>query len=202
MFSKSVTRIRTTLIAMAAVMLPASLIAVPAASAQTCQQSIVVNQGKILKDAKGAQDIRAKLKTMAESTGQQLQPEGQSLESERNTIAALVQGKTEDQIKADAGLMTRINSFETRLNSYGERTNKNLRDLQYTEMMAWRDFATALEGVLQTVAQERGATCVQDAGSMLYFPPSADATDRVIQLIDQRTPSVNVVRRAAPTPAQ
>jgi|GEM_PF-2786338 len=202
MFAKSATQIRTTLIAMAAFMLPASVVAVPAAAAQTCQQSIVVNQGKILQDAKGANDIRAKLKTMAESTGQQLQPEGQSLETERDSIAALVQGKTEDQIKADESLMSRINSFETRLNSYGERTNKNLRDLQYTEMMAWRDFATALEGVLQTVAQERGATCVQDAASMLYFPPSADATDRTIQLLDERSPSVNVVRRAAPTPAQ
>jgi len=202
MFMKSFKRIRSTFVAAAAVLLPVSLVAVPAAGAQTCQQSIVVNQAKIIQDARGAKDIRAKLKTMAESTGQRLKPEGESLENERNTIASLVQGKTEAQIQADASLMSRINSFETRLNSYGERTNKNLRDLKYTEMMAWRDFATTLEGVLQTVAQERGATCVQDANSMLYFPAAADATDRVIQVLDQRKPSVNVVRRAAPTPAQ
>lgn len=200
MFTLKLKSLRSAFAALFVVFTPVAIVA-PVASAQA-NSVVVYDQAEVLERSMAAQDIRNKLKTMGESTGQQLKPEGDSLETERTTIAQLVQGKTEAQIQADANLMSRINSFETRLNSYGQRAQRNLAELQKTEVVAWQEFGRELETVLQMVASERSASVVLEASAVGYVSPSADVTDRVITILNQRKPSVNVVRQTVTTTQQ
>ena len=198
MFGKFIsTRFKPILVAMTLAIVPAYVVSAPVASAQGVSV-VVFDQERVMRESRAGQDIVTKLKAMGQTTESQLKPENDSLEGRRSSLETRTQGMTEQAIVADPALRGEVEAYARDAGNYAQKVRKIGQELSLTERAAWSEFFKALEPVLQEVANERGAQLMLERSSAVIVSPNLDVTALVIQKLDARTPSINVVRQTIP----
>jgi Skp family chaperone for outer membrane proteins len=187
-----------------AVALGAAVCIAPVASAQPSQSTtvIVINVDRLVATSDIGRDLSTKLNQIATEIQGELQPEASALEAEQQAIGTLAQGQTQEQLRANASINARVQALNTRAQAFRERQVTASRDMEYTRQLTLNDFNQQITPIVREVMEARGAGVILDAGSIQFVAPAFDATDDVVQRLNQRLRTINVTRRQAPPPQQ
>jgi len=189
------------LFALALVFSSAAAIA-PAAAAQGATV-IAIDEAKILRDSKAGKDLQTKLNNIETQMNNELNPTRTSLQTEGNTLDGKLQGKTREQVAADATLVNEIKAYQTKANTFAATSNKYSKEFALTERAALTEFNKILEPVMLEVINEKNAQVVVSKSQVIYTADSIDVTATIISKLDARSPSVTVTRQHIPdAPAQ
>jgi Skp family chaperone for outer membrane proteins len=192
----------------AAAVLAFALMAAPEAMAQRGRNNnnqsttvVVVNYQRVLTETALGRDLNTKLqgvRTQVQQEAQALQPEGQSIEQERQRLAGLSRNLTNDQIRASATLAPQFQAFQQRVQQFQARGQALEGDMQCSQAVALRDFDRQVSPIIQSVMTARGAGAVLDSSQVNFVSPDFDITTTVIQQVDQgaNTRTANVARHA------
>lgn len=159
---------------------------------------IVIDQGKIMRESTGGQDIISKVNAIEQTMQGELKPTQDTLASEGQALEAKTANMTMDAISADQALRTEVEAYARKAQEFNRRRQIAAAELQATERKAWSDFFTAMQPVLQEVVTEKDADIMLDRAEAVYVGASVDATDLVISKMNAKLPSVNVVRQKMP----
>lgn len=192
------TKIKTLLAAFALVSTTA-LAATPAASAQGTV-IMVIDEGRIIGESKAGKDMFTKLKNIETQINTELKPTRDALEAERVALGTKLDGKTREAIVADAALVKQIEDFQKKTNDFGQMRTTLSQEYAATEQKSFIDFNTALEPVLLEVVKEKNAQVVISKSQAVFTADTVDATAAIVAKLDQKTPTITVVRQRAPAP--
>lgn len=187
-----------TLFAALALSLTSVVVAAPVATAQGTA-TVVIDQGRIMRDSRGGKDIIQKMKNIEASMKAELEPIARSLESEGKSIEARTKNMTREQMAADAALRSQVEAYAKKAQDFNVRRQRTAQELQLTERKAWGELFQAMEPVLQEVVREKSAGVILDRSEVVYANPALDATSLVISKLDSRKPTVNVSRQRLPS---
>ena len=170
----------------------------PSADAQG-STIITVDQGRVLRESAGGQDIQRKLQAIGQTIQSEIQNEQAALETEGRALEGRLANKSEEAIRADTALVSQMQSFQRKQQAFVQKRQIRQQELVQTEQNALNEFNTALGPVLEQVLAERGADVMMARASVVLVDPALDATDLVISKIDAVKPSVTVSRVRLPT---
>ncbi len=190
------TNIRYIFAALALVM-TSVVIAAPAATAQGTSV-VVIDQRKIMQESKAGKDIQTKLGSIETQITNELRPKAQSLETEGKALQTKLATMTQQAVMADAALKTRLENFSKSREDFAALQARRGQEYSLTERKAWSDFFAALQPVLQEVVTEKGAQLMLDRSDTVFTGPTIEVTALVITKLDQRTPTISVVRQSVP----
>jgi len=184
---------------LAAFALAFSSLAVVAPAIAQGTKVVVVDQGRVLTESRAGQDMRTKIENIEGQMQRELQPTAQSLEQLGATIEAKTANITPEAARADTELQQQARDYQTRLRSLSQESDRRSAELAMTQQKAGVAFREALKPVLDEVMSEQGAQIMLSAGDVMIALPAVDVTDRVIQKLDSRSPTINVTRERLPT---
>ncbi|HYJ51582.1 MAG TPA: OmpH family outer membrane protein [Allosphingosinicella sp.] len=149
----------------------------------------------------------------------QLQAQGQQYQARQAQLTAPLQ--TEQQAiqtainalpangQPDAALTARIRAFETNRDAAAAELQRTQQTLQRNENYVVSQILQRMQPMINTVAQQRGATVVIDATNALFAAPQIDITQAVLAQMNANATPFNVTApppqqpaAAAPAPAQ
>ncbi|KCZ87002.1 MULTISPECIES: OmpH family outer membrane protein [Hyphomonas] len=170
---------------------------VPTAAAQG-SNVIAIDEVKILRESKAGKDMATKLNNIETQMNNELTPERTSLQTQGKTLDGKLQGKSREQVNADAALVSELNAYQAKANAFAAKAQKASQEFSLTERVALATFNKALEPVLLQVIQEKNAQLVVSKSSVVYSADSIDATALVIQKLDAASPTLTVTRQKIP----
>jgi|CXWL01.1.fsa_nt_gi Skp family chaperone for outer membrane proteins len=192
-----------------AVSVAVAFAAAPEASAQRNRNNnaqaasvIVIDYQRIVEST----DVGRHMTTQLTQIGQQMQaelgPDAQSIQTEQQSLAQAAQGMTPEQVRRNASLNSRVEAFEQRVEQFRARQQSLARDMEYTRQMTLNDFNTQITPIVREVMEARGAGIVMEAQGVNLMQPNVNATDDVVQRLNQRLRTITVTRQSAPAPQQ
>ncbi len=190
------TKIKT-LLATFALATTTALAAAPTASAQGTV-IMVIDEQRIVGESKAGKDMFTKLKNIETQINTELKPTRDALETERVGLATKLDGKTREAIVADAALVKQIEDFQKKTNDFAQKRTTLSQEYAATEQKSFIDFNTALEPVLIEVVKEKNAQVVISKSQAVFTADTVDATAAIVAKLDQKTPTITVVRQRAP----
>lgn len=184
-----------------AMLFTGATVAAPVAAAQGTKV-VVIDQNRIMRESAGGQDIMTKVQAIEQSIASELKPTQDSLASEGKALEAKTANMTMDAVAADEALRTEVEAYARKAQEFNRRRQIASAELQATERKAWGEFFTAMQPVLQEVVTETGADIMLDRSDAVWASDGVDATGSVIQKMNAKLPTVNVVRQKMPTQPQ
>lgn len=161
--------------------------------------AVVVNYQRVAAESALGRDMQTKLqqiRAQITAEAQALQPEGNSIEAERQRLAQATRNLSAEQIRNHATYGSQFEALAQRLQQFQARTNGLQGDLECSQIFALREFQRVVQPVVRGIMESRGAGIVLDAASTQYVAPEFDVTSTVIQQLDQNqsTRTLNVTR--------
>jgi outer membrane protein len=175
------------------------MVVAPSAAAQGTV-IMVIDEGRIVGESKAGKDMFTKLKNIETQINAELKPTRDSLEAERQALATKLDGKTREAIVADAALVKQIEDFQKKSNDFAQKRTTLSQEYAATEQKSFIDFNTALEPVMLEVVKEKNAQVVLSKSQAVFTADTVDATASIVAKLDQKTPTITVVRQRAPAP--
>lgn len=170
---------------------------------------VVVNYQRVLSETALGRDLTTKLQQVRQQIGaeaQTLQPEGQSIEQERQRLANLSRNMTPEQVRNNATLAPQFQALAQRADQFQRRGQALEGDFECSRVLALREFDRVVSPIVRSAMEQRGAGVVLDANNIQLVLPEYDITTTVIQQLDQNqaTRTANVARHpvAECAPAQ
>ncbi|MFN7055517.1 OmpH family outer membrane protein [Hyphomonas sp.] len=189
------------LLAALAISLASIIHAVPAAHAQGTT-IIVIDELRIFQESRAGRDIVTKLQNIRTQLDGEVAPLARTVDTLAEALQPKLQGKTPEQISADAAIVAEFNTFQQRRQELAQRQQVVSQEFTLTRQKALADFNTALEPVVLEVMRERGAQIVIEKDMALVVADSVDVSADVISKLDQRTPAIAVTRQRLPAQQQ
>jgi len=163
---------------------------------------VTFDQARLMRDSTGGKDITQKLNAIGNSMKTELEGEGRSLDTEGKSLETRTANLTREALAADTALRTQLEAFGRKRAGFQQKTQIRQAELQRTEQAAWSEFFTALQPVLQEVANERGAQLILEKTQAAYASPNLDVTATLISKMNARKPSFTVTRARIQAPAE
>ncbi len=184
---------RATLTAFAGI----TLAALTSVSAFAQSTILVVDTAKVYNDSSVGQHVTRQLKTMAETTGTQLKAKADPLQSRGKTIEVAVDGKSQQQVLADAALKSQILTYQKDTQALQQEMAIAQRELQMTEGKARQLVNAKIKSIIDQIAKERNADVVLERQLVIYGEP-ADITTTVLARLNSQMTTVPVTRERLP----
>jgi Skp family chaperone for outer membrane proteins len=158
---------------------------------------VVVNYQRVLTESAIGRDMSAKLQqvhTQISTDAQALAPERQSIEQERQRLAAATRNQSAEQINNNP----QVQALAQRQQQLQQRAASLQGDLECSQLIALRDLRNQISPTIRSVMQSRGAGYAVDSANVIEALPEFDITSTVIQQLDanQATRTLNVSRHA------
>lgn len=174
-----------------------------AAPISFAQDILVVDTATVLQDSKAGQDIETKVRQIGDAMQSELQPEQNALKTEKASLDAKIEGKTQDDIRADQALVAQGQAYTRKLQAYAQKTDKRSKELVATERTALSAFGEKMSEAAEAIRVQKGAKIVMTSADVYLFDDSVDITQEVIAKMDQDSPTIAVTRVTLPDqPAQ
>jgi Skp family chaperone for outer membrane proteins len=170
------------------------------AAAQTGQSQIVVlNTQRLMSDSAAGQALSQQLGAIQQQVVNELSNEERAIREEEARLQEAAAGLTREQLLSNSTLTSQMAANDRRLQALQQRATASERDLQYTELVALRDFNAQLSPIVDEVMAARGAVYVLNSGAIVRTTAAGvDITDEVIARLDQRLSNLTVTRQTAP----
>jgi outer membrane protein len=184
---------------LAACALPALAANPPPQQPQVQIKILLIDRQAILRLSKAGQDVARQIQNYTNQArndiaGQQkaLQAEAQKIQQDVAILAADAKAK-------------KIAEFDAKQNAVQAGAQKKEQMIQGGFLKAQQTIAQALEPILQTLMQQRGANIILDKNAVVYASPQAvsafDITLPAIEQLNQKLPTVKVDMVAPPADA-
>jgi outer membrane protein len=140
--------------------------------------------------------------TALQGQGNQLQQRAQQLQTQMSTEAQQLEPlvRALNGAQPDAALAARINSFQTMQQNAEREIGGSRERIQRNINFVRQQIGERVRPAVSTVAQQRGATVVLDAGSLVTSSPALNITPAVLAIVNQNSTAFNV-NAPAPAPA-
>ena len=167
----------------------------PVASAQDI---LVVDTSRVLKESKAGQDLTGKVRQIGEAMQAELQPEQNALKTEKAALDAKLQGKTNDQVRADQALVSQGQAYTRKVQTFAEKSDKRSKELVATERTALNTFAQKLATAVDKVRAKRNGKIVLTSADIYMADASVEISSEVIAQLDIDAPTIPVTRVSLP----
>lgn len=160
---------------------------------------IVVNSARVLTDTALGRDMAAKLTTIRQQIGTEIQalaPEQQAIEAEQASLGQATRGMTPEQVRNNASLAGRIQALQTRMQAFQTRQQSLQGDFECSRALAIRDFERQVTPIVRQIMEQRGAGVVLDAAQVQVVADGFDITQAVVAQVDATARTANVARHA------
>lgn len=193
----------------AAAAVAASAIAVPAFSqAGAGGASVaVISSDRLLIQSEVGKDLAKKIGDIQRQMQAEVAPDGQRLQTQQRAFEQALQqrqqqGVTAQQLRADPALRQQAEALEATDRQLNAKINELAADLSYTREVSFNDFLQIVDPILDEVMTQKGITLVLQSNAVAKGRAQVDLTQDVMQVLNQRARTMNVVRRKAPPPPQ
>jgi Skp family chaperone for outer membrane proteins len=177
--------------------------AAPPAAAAIPSPILIIDGGRLIRDSLAGKDMIAKLNAIGQQMQREAQAEANPLRTEAQSIQAATQGKTQQQVLADAALRSRVEAFQNKMQAQELKDQKRNAELQATEQQARDEFNRVAGPVVQAVITARNGLVLIDREQVSFASAGVDITSDVQARLDAATKTVNVTRVTLPDqPAQ
>lgn len=171
-----------------------TMMAAPAAFAADQSSILVLDRGRLIAQSAAGKSLQAQLETIGKGVDAELQPEAKGLQTELDALQASAKGKTVEQLKADAALKTKRDSFNTRMAAFEQKRAKRAQEMVATQNKADEDFEKAAQPILGAIIKERGGTLVVDKQDVVFADPKIDITQDAITKMDATVKTITVTK--------
>jgi outer membrane protein len=159
---------------------------------------MIIDEAHILTTSKAGKDMFTKLQNIENQINNELKAPAEALQAQRNGLAAKLEGKTREAIAADAALVKQVEDFQKKSTEFAQKRSVLAQEYAATEQKAFVDFNKALEPVLLEVVKEKNIQVLLSRSQVVFSADAVDASAAIIAKLDQKTPSITVVRQRAP----
>jgi Skp family chaperone for outer membrane proteins len=168
------------------------------AVAQSTQSPVLVlNLQKLRQDAPAWADMNTKLEKLVTQKTNEFRTQNQAaattVENEARALRPLLQGKTEQQVMADAALKTRFETQVRRERDLAQKQQLFQYSVQATTEAADRQLVSLLDPIVGQIMSQRGAVVVLDQTQIAKANPSVEITQ-------EATTRFNAANPRAPEP--
>lgn len=174
-----------------------SFAALTSVSAFAQSTILVVDTAKVYNDSSVGQHVTRQLTSMAETTGTQLKAKADPLQSRGKNIEVAVDGKSQQQVLADAALKSQIMTYQKDTQALQQEMQIAQRELQMTEAKARQLVNAKIKSIIDQIAKERNADVVLERQLVIYGEP-ADITTTVLARLNSQMTTVPVTRERLP----
>lgn len=172
-------------------------VAITSASAFSQSIILVVDTAKVYNDSAVGQHVTRQLKSMTDTTSTQLKAQAGPLQTRSKSIEVAVDGKTQQQVLADAVLKSQIQTHQKDMAAFQKEMAIAQRELQITEGKARQLVNAKIKSIIDQIAKERNADVVLERQLVIYGEP-ADITTTVLSRLNTQMTTVPVTRERLP----
>ncbi len=171
---------------MAAVVGVAAISGVTAAQAQQRTSAVfgVVNTDRILQDSLAAKGVRLEREKYAQTYQSQIKTEEAKLRAEDQELS------TQRSVMAPEVFAERAQAFQQKLAEFQNQVRDKQERLDFSAQQAMQEIGNTIISVSQEIAKQQGITAVAAHNQLLFFDPSMDITQPVLERLNQRLASV------------
>jgi outer membrane protein len=157
---------------------------------------LILDRNAILTRSKVGQDVARQIKSLSEQVKADLAGQAKSLDAQEQALSQQVAILAPD-VKAQ-----KIKDFQAKQAALQAQVGKKQEMLEYSNFLATNQIAKAVEPIVKQIMQERGANMVLDRNSLVSATDNSfDATQDVVNRLDQKMTSLKVALTAPPTGA-
>lgn len=160
------------------------------------QDVLVMNEARILRESAVGQHIASRIEAIGTEINAELGPIRQQIQTESEALNAETSSLTEEAIQQRPDLMQRFQALQAQAQQFEQLRELRQQELSVTERRALAPVMQALQGILQEIVNERGASLLLDRSNVVYAADSIDISASAIDRLNQRlaTTPVNRVR--------
>jgi outer membrane protein len=148
---------------------------------------LVINRGQILQTSKVGQDIGRQVQALANQAKADMAAQSRALQAEGAALQQQV------AILAPDAKQKKIAAFQTKEQALQAAAQRKEAQIQGGLDAAQRTVAGALEPILSSLMQQRGANIILDKSAVVFANSSAfDITQAAIDQLNQKMPTVKV----------
>lgn len=167
----------------------------------------VINSQVLIGRSELGQDVANKLGAIARQMQAEVQPDQQRLRGQEQAFeqalrAAQQQGKSIQQVRADPAIRQQAEAIDQASTALNARVNALAEDLSFSREKAYADLLSTVDPILDEVMTAKGITLVLQANAVAKGRAEVDITQDVLNLLNQRAKTQNVLRLKAPPPPQ
>lgn len=158
---------------------------------------LVVDTSKVYMDSQVGQHIERQIASMAETSRTQLEAQGTPLQSSGRSLMTQMDGKSREQIAADAALVSQLQLQQRGEQQLQQDAAIAQREIQLAKIKAVQLVDAKVSAIIRTIVTERNADIVIDRANVIYGEP-ADITDTVLSRLNSQMQTVPVTRERLP----
>ncbi len=169
--------------------------AAAAAAGSAAPRIIVIDRNFILQRSSAGQDMMVQAQNLSKSAETEFKNQETALTTEATQLQqqlAILAPDVRDQKEKE---------FTTKQQAFQGRVAQRQAEIQAGFNKAARQVELALEPILRTIMNERGANMVIDRSAVILSSVDVDVTPIAVQRLDKALPHVKVELTAAPAPA-
>ncbi len=155
---------------------------------------LVMDSNRVLNESQAGESIREQLKAISEEMIAELQAEGSPLNTEFESFQAEVSALSQDALQENEEIQQKYVQLGQKAQQFRISEQIKARELVATRIQAMRPVREALETILQTVVDERGADILIEREVLIYAGDQVDITDTVIERLNAQVSTVTVER--------
>ncbi|MBO6520708.1 MAG: OmpH family outer membrane protein [Rhodospirillales bacterium] len=165
---------------------PVPVSAQTAAGAQAPDISVVLNIGKIRRDAKSVKDIREQIISYQNKIQGEIQKEQEALRLAQQELAK------KQSLLAPEAFAEERRKFEQRVVSVQQLVQKRRQTLEEAQANAMVQVERALNEIVAAMADKNGYGIILRFSQVVYVKTHLEITDKVLTELDQKLPTVQV----------
>lgn len=171
---------------MAAVVGIAAVSGVTGAAAQQRTSAVfgVVNTDRILQDSLAAKGVRLEREKYAQTYQTEIKAQEAKLRAEDQELS------TQRSVMAPEVFQQRAQAFQQKLAEFQNQVRDKQERLEFSSQQAMQEIGNTIISVSQEIAKQQGITAVAAHNQLLFFDPSMDITQPVLERLNQRLASV------------
>ena len=158
---------------------------------------LVVDTGRVLRDSDVGKHISTQLASIGSSMQAETQAKTSSMESKGKSLNEELKGKTQEDLKNDPALLSKVQSFQKEQQELSVDVQYKQQEMKITENKAIQKVQDRLRVILELIVKEREADVVLERSLVIYGDP-VDVTDVVITRLNSQLKTVPVKRERLP----
>ena len=167
----------------------------------------VINSQVLIGKSEVGVDVANKLGGIARQMQTEVQPDQQRLRGQEQAFeqalrGAQQKGMTLQQVRADPAMRQQAEAIDAANKALQEKVNGLAEDLAFSREKAYSDLLSTVDPILDEVMRQKGITLVLQSNAVAKGRAEVDITQDVLNLLNQRAKTQNVLRLRAPPPPQ
>ena len=177
----------------------------PAAAALPVPKILIIDRSAILQATKVGQDIARQMQAFQNQAKNDMAAQGKALQAEGQALQQQV------AILSGDAKQKKIDAFEQKQQALQLQAQRKEQQMQYTFLKAQQTVSQALQPIVNSLMQQRGANMLLDRTAVMAINGDArqfDITPQAIDQLNQKMPSIKLTLEnppagmAAPAPAK